>query len=536
MVFSMPKYYLFCLLYLLICGKSFCQENTQSLLNKLNKEIGRSSVYDAAKNDSITAAKYSLDHGSLVGLFNGYRKLYEEYKEYNYDSAYAYTQKLFDIALQANNDSLFNYAKINQSFILLSAGMFKEAFDSLNTIRYEKLDTTRKAEYFTLLARCYYDLADYDNDRFHTPDYNAEGYRYLDSAIRFFPAGSFDILYYNGLKDIRSSHLSEAMHYLKTLMNNPKLTLHETALTASTLSDLYIRNGETDTAVQLLVQAAIADIKSSTKETTAAFNLSSLLFKNGDLKDASFYIKKAMNDAVFYGARQRKVQLSDILSLIESERIARVESERKKALIYAGIVTLFVLILVALIVTILRQFRKLKAAEQIILQTNLQLQETNGKLSEANKIKEEYIGYFFNGNSEIYAKIERFKRNVEKKVMDRKLDEILFLINHFNLKQDKEELLKNFDSIFLKLFPNFIVTYNHLFNQGDQTALKDENLLNTDLRIFALIRLGIHENEKIAEILGYSVHTINSYKTKIKNKSIVPNEEFEQKIMEIKSV
>src|SRR6185437_8026803 len=103
-------------------------------------------------------------------------------------------------------------------------------------------------------------------------------------------------------------------------------------------------------------------------------------------------------------------------------------------------------------------------------------------------------------------------------------------------KKEKEEMLRNFDQVFLKLFPGFIRQFNELFREEDRVQLKDNELLNTDLRIFALIRMGIHENEKIARILEYSVNTINTYKTKIKNKSLVPNEIFEQRIMEIKTV
>jgi DNA-binding NarL/FixJ family response regulator len=109
-------------------------------------------------------------------------------------------------------------------------------------------------------------------------------------------------------------------------------------------------------------------------------------------------------------------------------------------------------------------------------------------------------------------------------------------VNNINLKQEKEELLKNFDKVFLKLFPEFVAEFNFLFKKEDQIKLKDNELLTTDLRIFALIRMGIHDNEKIAQILEYSVNTVYTYKTKIKNKSIVPNDEFEQRIMEIKTM
>lgn len=502
----------------------------------LNETISQAPRYDKEKLASIRSLKATLDYEGAGPMFQGYSRLYEAYKSFNYDSAYTYTEKLFAIAGRMGNDSLYNDAKIKQSFVLLSSGMFKEAFDSLNTLRIRDLDPGKKAQVYTLLARCYYDLADYDNDKYHAPGYNATGSRYLDSAIHLYRPGSFNYLYYNGLKHIRSHNIDQAIQYFSRLMADSTLTLHQLALTASTLSDVYIQKGETETAIALLVQAAICDLKSSTKETTAIFNLSTLLFRQGDLKNASFYIKKAMNDAVFYGARQRKVQLSAILSLIESEKIAQVEAENHRALTYAGGVTLLLLCLVALVVIILRQFRRLKEAKGLVTRAHKAQQEINGRLMEANKIKEEYIGYFFNGNSEVYTKIDHFKKNLEKQAKDRKFTEILFLINHFNIKEDKDELLKNFDTIFLKLFPHFIESYNDLFEPPDQVSPKEDRVLNTDLRIFALIRLGIHDNEKIAQILGYSVHTINTYKTKVKNKSRVHNDEFEARIMAIKSI
>jgi tetratricopeptide (TPR) repeat protein len=414
--------------------------------------------------------------------------------------------------------------------------MFKEVFDTLGTIDLKVLTTDQKAEYYTLMGRCYYDLADYDHDDFYAPWYNSNGNHYLDSALQLFHDSSFEYIYYSGLKNIRSGQLATALNYLHKLMQRKNLSLHEFALTASTLSDIYIRKGQTDTAIDLLVRAAMADIRSSTKETSAIFNLASLLFKRGEIQRASVYIQKAVSDAVFYGARQRKVQLSAILPLIEAEKINRVENQKQILITYAAGATFMLLVVIALAIVIFRQVNKLKLAKKIITDAKDLQQNINNKLTEANKIKEEYIGYFFNANSDFFAKIERFKKSVDQKIGDRKFDEIKFLVNNINLKQEKEEQLKNFDKVFLKLFPDFVVDFNSLFRKEDQMKIKDNELLTTDLRIFALIRMGIHDNEKIARILEYSVNTVYTYKTKIKNKSIVPNDEFEHRIMDINTM
>ncbi len=164
------------------------------------------------------------------------------------------------------------------------------------------------------------------------------------------------------------------------------------------------------------------------------------------------------------------------------------------------------------------------------------LQVINYKLLESNKIKEEYIGYYFNMDTAFLDRIEKLKASIEKKLPERKWEEIKFILKGVDPKKEKEELLKNFDKVFLRLFPKFVSQVNTLFKDEEKIILKEDQLLNNDLRIFALIRLGITENEKIAEILDYSINTIYAKKSKIRNKTIVSNDEFEKKIMEITTI
>jgi len=522
------------------------QDGQAQQLVQLSKAINNVPVYDAQRQHRIDSLKKILVQVSPADFskqFDVYTLLYEEYRLFQYDSSYHYARKLGETALLLKDNGRIMYARIKLAFSLLSSGMYKEAYDSLAGIHTQWLPDSSKAEYYALLGRYYYDLGDFDNDQYHTPIYNVQGSRYMDSALALLPANTYQASYYRGLKELKAGNKERASEMLTQLLNDPALTQHQIAVTTSTLSDLYIRNGETDKAIQLLATAVIADIQSSTKETSAAFNLASLLYKKGDVKNASLCINQAVADAEFYGARQRKVQVSTILPFIEAQKLNMVESQKRKLLFYAATVTLLLLLIIGLAVIVWQQVKKLKAAQKIItrahvneLEINRQLAETNARLEDANKIKEKYIGYFFNFNAEFYDKIEKLKKSLEQKVADRKLDDVKTLIAKINLRKEKEELISNFDHAFLKLFPNFVTVFNSMFREEDQLLLKDGELLNTDLRIFALIRMGIHDSEKIAHILQYSVNTITTYKTKIKNKSIVPNEEFEKRVMEIKAV
>lgn len=539
-MFNLPRLVIKCLVTLVLPVISYYTvyggQKTDSLLAELNKAIENSKLYDGAKLKEINNLRRSLKANTLTDRYDVYLKFYEAYKIFNFDSAFAYAKKVEELALYMNDPARIAGAKIKLSFILLSAGMFKETSDYLSEIDIKDQPDSFKSEYYSLMGRYYYDLAEYDNDKFHSPQYNNIGSRYMDSALMLFAGNSFEHFFYDGLKNLKQDNLEKAHADYQALYRIPDLPYHRLALVSSTLSIISLKKGEIDKAIDYQIKAAIADIKSSTKETFAIYDLAGLLYKKGNIENASLYIEKAIADASYYGARQRKVQISRIMPIIQSKKINYIESQRRLWIIYAAAVTILLALLCVLVVIIFKQVNKLKNAKRIITDAHASLRDMNLKLLESNKIKEEYIGYFLNVNSEYFQKIDKFKKSIEQKITDRKFDDLKFIVNNVNIKKEKEELLKSFDKVFLRLFPNFVKEFNALFKDDDQVKIKDNESLNTDLRIFALIRMGISENEKIAQILEYSVNTIYTYKTKIKNRSIVPKEDFEKRIMEIKSL
>ena len=100
--------------------------------------------------------------------------------------------------------------------------------------------------------------------------------------------------------------------------------------------------------------------------------------------------------------------------------------------------------------------------------------------------------------------------------------------------EELEELYANFDTAFLHLFPDFVKKFNALLQDNEQSILKKDELLNTELRIFALIRLGIEDSSQIAEFLRYSVNTIYNYRAKVKNKARGSREDFEDLVRKIR--
>ncbi|HKG07098.1 MAG TPA: DUF6377 domain-containing protein [Pedobacter sp.] len=519
-----------------LASLSFSQDNYTGSMDLLNRSIAQKNDYDEVKLKRIADLEASLkERLTAAEKYDHYALLYDEYKSFNYDKAFYYSQKMQAEGRRLKDPVKIADGKIKFGFILLSSGMFKETVDSLNTVSVNILPDSLKREYYFLIARTYYDLADYDKDKYYTPIYNKQASIYIDSAIAYSSKTSYDYTYNLGLKFLKLGDRDRASVLLKKLMDGYQLSSHHLAVTASTLSDIYIQNRKEDKAIELLIVAATADIKSSTKEAAAMLNLAQLLHRKGDVKNAYAFINQAMNDASYYGARQRKMQVSAILMVIASEKINSVEEQRRILFIYASLLTLLAALVILFAFIISRQLKKLKKADKLIIQANISLHETIDKLNEADKIKEEYIGYYFNLITEYITKLDKFKRSVNNKLVTKKFDDIQGLVNNINLKKEREELFVNFDKAFLTLFPSFVETFNSLFAPEHQVTLNSGQLLNTDLRIFALIRLGINDTEKIASILEYSMNTIYNYKARIKSKSLVPNDDFEAMILSIRT-
>ena len=243
-----------------------------------------------------------------------------------------------------------------------------------------------------------------------------------------------------------------------------------------------------------------------------------------------------MNDAYFFNARHRKVEASDILPIIEASRFEIMQQQQSKLFIALLFVTFLSLCVLTAMYFILKQMKQLKKARRLIQKQNVDLKEVNKRLKDGNRIKDEYIGYFFSLNSAFMDEFDSFRRLVTRKLAGKQYNELLQIVKQDDSQKNRENKFVSFDSIFLKLFPNFMEHFNALFPEQEQIVLPSPVTLNTELRIFALIRLGVTDSDHIAKFLNYSVNTINTYKSKVKNRSIIPNNLFEQKIMEIESV
>ncbi|HEK19863.1 DUF6377 domain-containing protein [Mucilaginibacter sp.] len=502
------------------------------LFEQLKAEFSKKGFYDHQKEAQITALKAKLRRLAPTDLQNQFEvcnKLYDEYKSYQYDSAYVYANKLLLISQTLKDKPKEDFSKIKMGFILLSSGMFKETFESMRGINVQSLQNPVKLEYYSITMRAYYDLAAYNNDRHFTPVYTRQANNYIDSAIAISSPGSYDNIYLTGYKEYKNGANDSATVLFNRLLDSKKLTEHQDAIVQSTLSNVYQSMGQPDKSIGLLVKATISDIRSSTKETIALFWLAEILYKKGDIKNAYLALEHALDDAEFYGARQRKVQIASLLPIVASEKLLFIEREEKLYIRSLSLITVLAAVIIVVSILLYKRNKKLKSKEKII-------EKVNEKLMEGTKIKEDYIGYFFNIISGYILQLERIKRSVDTKLPAKKYDDIQLMANNINIKKERETLFNTFDHVFIKIFPNFVEEFNKLFTKENQIWPKENEVLTTDLRIFALMRMGITDTETIAKILEYSEKTIYVYKMRIKAKALIHGDEFDQRVMAIKAV
>lgn len=508
-------------------------------LEKLNKVLLKKDFYIHQKYAKIKGLKTNVRKHILnqdnKKLYNTYMQLFDEYKSFKYDSAYYYLVEAKTKAISLKDPSLLAKTKIKEGFILLSSGLFKEALDTLNSVNPEQLDATNKYDYYTVKARVYYDLTDYNKDPRYSIQYLQEGNRILKKALAITKPNTNEYWAAESLERLKQQDWEGAKKAFSYWINNFTLPSKYYGIATSSLGYIYSEGGDKKKAIEYLALAAIADVKNATKETVALRNLANELFKLGDIETANRYINLAMDDATFYDARHRKIEISSILPIIEKAQFSKVKSKNDMLEKIIILLTVFALIIIIFLVIIFKQLKEKNASKIVMAEAYDKLQEMNISLSETNSIKEEYIAYFIKVSSDLINKIDHIQKSTIQKIISKKTDEVISSLKRYNVKDEREHLFRQFDEIFLKLFPTFITEFNDLFPNDHKSIVKKGELLNTELRIFALYRLGIQDANQMADFLELSVATIYTYKTRIKSKAKL-KDSFEENIMAIKAI
>lgn len=228
---------------------------------------------------------------------------------------------------------------------------------------------------------------------------------------------------------------------------------------------------------------------------------------------------------LFYGTRHRINVIGTLLPVFVGEKLDIEQVKRQTFQDSLILTSIFAIILIVAIIYILVQMKHLRRSRQLLEKLNL-------KLSEANRIKNSYIGHYLDATFKLVNQLDNFVLVGQQKLENKQYDSLSSMIHNLNSDFNRKSAFADFDRTFLSLFPTFVENFNSLLQPNDKFALENKDALNSTLRIFALIRLGITESEQISEILGYSVNTVYNYRVRTRNKAVDPAN-FEKNIRKI---
>lgn len=523
-----------------------------SLLSELDKTMATRAQYDQQKESRLQELKAFLrepgiSFGQKYLLQN---KLVIEYEPYKFDSLVHYVDVNIRLAEDLKNDEFLNQTRLHLSRILASSGRYKESVDVLEKLDKSKLSEDLVTEYFTCYEMVYTELSFYSRIKEHVNRYANLYKAYNDSLLMYQDSNSelYLSIVEKQLRDVRKLEECRKINSTRLAMTNLGDRTYSIVTFQRSLS--YGIEGNTKLEKKYLILSAISDIKASVKDNASLTSLAMILFREGDIKRANRYINFSFEDADFFNSKLRLVEISNILPVINMAFQIKSEQQKSRLRTYLIVISILSLVLALTLLYISKQMKKLAQARNELQSINVQLKslnsdlqnannklvDLNGELSETNHVKEQYIGSFLSICSNYIDKLENYRKVVSKHVSSKKYSDLFELTRPGKLLEvELKEFYANFDYTFLHIYPDFVKELNSLLLEEERIVLKQDEVLNTELRIFALIRLGITDSSKIAKLLRYSVNTIYNYRVKIKNKSAVAREDFETLIGKIGS-
>jgi len=528
-----------------ISYSGYSSSTADSIFDKLNDALKNKQKYVLLKEERIlNFKKIKSDDLSKEQEYNYNKTLYTEYQKFNSDSAILYVKKNLLIASELQDSALSDLAKLQLANLYSSSGKYRESESILKSINKKTLVKSLLPNYYVV----YREFFEHYNANSVSRYYIEQIGKYRDSLLGVINPTTINFKISQIQKNIFDKNLTIALKQLSVLLESTKEEDSQYAMITYLFGKIYEAENRLELRKKYYALSATADIINANKDNASLQELALVFYEIGDVDMAYKLTQSAIEDALYCNVQFRTLLMSEIYSIINTAYLER-EAQRKTELqLYLILISLLSGFLIMAVIYVYRQMKKVsrirgelfitsqKLAElnKDITETNSQLQERNAQLSESNHVKEEYIAHFFSLCSSYINKLENYRVILNKKAALKQFDEIYKMLKSTTLvEKELEELYENFDVIFLNLYPTFVKDFNVLLLDEEQIVLKQGELLNTELRIFALIRLGITDSVKIAAFLRYSLSTIYNYRTKARNKAAVSRNDFEEAVMKI---
>lgn len=502
-----------------------------SLYTTLDSLLDHQSVIIAQKQQRIRTYQEGLKqlHLTPEQRFHVNNQLYDEYLAFNFDSALYYIRQNVEGPQMLHHPDSIAASMIRMSHILAVSGLFDKASQMLQRIPLRQLSVDNQVAYYNQCA----ELSLYRSEMAeHSPfyqDYMDSLLHHRDQILQLAPRGSYDDVFNRATQLGERGKIDEGIRLLEDLLRRYRQGDRHYSIITSTLAYFYAKKKVPEQQEYYYLLSAISDVRGAILENNSLRELACILMERGDFERAYAYLLAASKDAQLYGSRLRSMQTARLSPLItQAYDLQREQAQRRTSILLTVLSVITLLLLVTIIYTLSLIKKRRIANERIskmneeLMQHNQEIQMMNTQMKESNRIKDEYIGRFLELSSNLIERGEERNRQLNRLARDRKLEELYAQLKSATFTNEGVRLFyQNFDTAFLNIYPDFITEINKLMLPGEQFDMGDRSdRLTTELRVLALIRLNITDNQKIADILRSSLSTIYTYRSKLKARAL----------------
>lgn len=537
------------------------EQNIDALLARLDSMIANEDSYVKTKLAKIAQIKH--DGRRALGDEEQYwknRMLYDEYFVFDADSAMHYAMANLEIARRLGNKQWEYEWRINKSFSLSVMGLLNDAKEELASIDVDDLSSQNKVKYYGQLAYLYSHISQLSDHRIiGGDDYDRLSHSYEDSISSVITRDNPDYLWYLASSKVDSSELPQGLiETVKASVDTCTLNSRTDAMNSYILSRLYDRIGDQENRMRYLILSGMADVSTANRDIASINELAKILLEKGDIDRAYTYVNFSQNQALRLPNRIRAASLANTVSEVHRLHEQKLSSTQHNLTIAMVILFVILISLILLIIMYSRRSGQLKKSQKELEEANriltknmeeltrnkserdqliANLQAANSRnedismnLREANYVKEECIGATFALCSSYIERFEKYRKDILKLIKAQKWKELQEeVVSASYSNRELKDFYRNFDSLFLNIYPDFVSDFNQLLRPEEQLTVNPGEL-NTELRIYALVRLGITDSVKIAALLHCSAQTVYNYRLRMRNKSLIPKDQFAEAV------
>ena len=512
-------------------------------IRSLDAVIKEKQSIEDAKNQRIAQLKSRLD--SQYGqeeLYNVMNDIFNEYFQYDVDSALFYAHRKLDLAMETGRKDLILDAKFDIADRYVTSGMNQEALEIVSEIDTVQLGKDLHKRRNSLLNTVYSNLIDRSNDPFLVKEMEVKRDMHMQRMIEALDSTDIATAFVGAKLLVGQNKVDKALELLLSWEKKDNISLIDKGILCYSIGCAYRSTGERDKAKVYLAKSAAYDLMVPKYEYLSLIELAGMLYEDGDIKRAYAYIMRAVNDANRANAQNCKENVYLLMPIISGAYDAFITSSNLKMKYYLFIMGMMLVAVVFLIIVVSNSKKKVDLADRLTKESNQQLKvlneelrKSNMLLRESNRIKDSYLGHYLNMCSDYIDSLDRYRTSIRKIAKEEGEPALLAALKSKEfIDKELKGFYAQFDETFLELFPDFIPQLNELLQEDKQVKTSAmEKKLTTELRILALIRIGVNDSVRIAHFLRRSVSTIYNYRVKMKNSAKGDREEFEKSLLNI---